>query len=297
EIALDSGPDSYLVPAHIWTPGFAALSSQSGFDSIDACYGDLAGHIFAVETGLSSDPAMNWRVSSLDRFRLTSNSDAHSPGKLGREATRFSCAPDYFAIRAALETGQGYEGTVEFFPEEGKYHMDGHRACGVRMDPKETIARGGLCPACGRPVTVGVAHRIEALADRRASAHPPATAGTARSLVPLPEILSEITGTGVGSKATTHIYDRTIAALGPELEILDAVPREDIAAIHPLLGEAIGRLRRGSVIRNAGYDGAYGAIGLFGDGELDRLAEGEILFDAPIRRRRKPGTARTGVAV
>ena len=291
EIALDSGPDSYLVPAHIWTPWFAALGSQSGFDSIDACYGDLAGHIFAVETGLSSDPAMNWRVSSLDRFRLTSNSEAHSPGKLGREATRFSCAPDYFAIRSALETGEGYEGTVEFFPEEGKYHMDGHRACGVRLDPKQTIAMGGRCPVCGKPVTVGVAHRVEALANRSeaaAEADPPATAGMVKSLVPLPEILSEITGTGVGSKATIHAYDRTIAALGPELDILDAVPLEDIAAIHPLLGEAIDRLRRGSVIRHAGYDGEYGVITLFEDGELDRRAKGELLFDAPMRRKRKP---------
>jgi DNA helicase II / ATP-dependent DNA helicase PcrA len=120
EVALESGPHSYLVPAHIWTPWFAALGSQSGFDSIHECYGDLSDHIFAVETGLSSDPAMNWRVSFLDRYRLTSNSDAHSPGKLGREATRFSCEPDFFAMRRALETGEGYEGTVEFFPEEGK---------------------------------------------------------------------------------------------------------------------------------------------------------------------------------
>ena len=216
EVALESGPDSYLVPAHIWTPWFAALGSQSGFDSIEECYGDLAGHIFAVETGLSSDPAMNWRVSSLDRFRLTSNSDAHSPGKLGREATRFACEPDYFAIRRALETGDGYIGTVEFFPEEGKYHMDGHRACGVRLDPKETLAMGGRCPVCGRPVTVGVAHRVDALADRsEAEAAPPLTAGAVSSLVPLPEILSEIVGSGVGSKVVTHTYDRAVAALGP----------------------------------------------------------------------------------
>jgi uncharacterized protein (TIGR00375 family) len=292
EIALESGPDSYLVPAHIWTPWFAALGSQSGFDSIEECYGDLAGHIFAVETGLSSDPAMNWRISSLDRFRLTSNSDAHSPGKLGREATRFSCEPDYFAIRRALETGEGYVGTVEFFPEEGKYHMDGHRACGVRLDPKETIALGGRCPVCGRPVTVGVAHRVEALADRsEAEAMPPATAGVVSSLVPLPEILSEMVGSGVASKAVSHTYDRTIAALGPELAVLEDLAVEDVAKVHPLLGEAVTRLRSGDVIRLAGYDGEYGVIRLFQDGELERLAGNQLLFDAPLfsrTRRVKP---------
>jgi uncharacterized protein (TIGR00375 family) len=286
EIALESGPDSYLVPAHIWTPWFAALGSQSGFDSIEECYGDLARHIFAVETGLSSDPAMNWRISFLDRYRLTSNSDAHSPGKLGREATRFSCEPDYFAIRRALETGDGYVGTVEFFPEEGKYHMDGHRTCGVRLDPKETIAMNGRCPACGRPVTVGVAHRVEALADRsEAEAVPPPTAGVVSSLVPLPEILSEIVGNGVGSKAVSHAYDRAVAALGPELAMLEDMPVEDVAKVDPLLGEAVTRLRSGAVIRQAGYDGEYGVIRLFQDGELDRLAGHQLLFDAPLLRR------------
>src|SRR5271170_928670 len=237
EIALASGPESFLVPAHIWTPWFAVLGSQSGFDSIGECYGDLAGHIFAVETGLSSDPAMNWRLSSLDRYRLTSNSDAHSPGKLGREATRFSCEPDYFAIRRALETGEGYQGTVEFFPEEGKYHMDGHRACGVRLDPKETISLGGVCPVCGGRITVGVAHRVELLADRtEAEVSPPSTAGEVTSLVPLPEILSEIVGSGVASKAVTQAYDRATAVLGSELSVLAEVPVEDIAQTAPLLG-------------------------------------------------------------
>ncbi|RIK88357.1 MAG: DNA helicase UvrD [Hyphomicrobiales bacterium] len=293
EVALESGPDSYLVPAHIWTPWFAALGSQSGFDSIEECYGDLSGHIFAVETGLSSDPAMNWRISSLDRFRLTSNSDAHSPGKLGREATRFSCEPDYFAIRRALETGDGYVGTVEFFPEEGKYHMDGHRACGVRLDPTETLALNGRCPVCGKPVTVGVAHRVEALADRsEADAVPPATAGTVTSLVPLPEILSEIVGSGVGSKAVSSTYDRALAALGPELAVLEEMPAEDVAKVDPLLGEAVARLRSGAVIRQAGYDGEYGVIRLFEDGEVDRLAGSRMLFDAPLLRRARPAKPR-----
>ncbi len=288
EVALDSGPDSYLVPAHIWTPWFAVLGSQSGFDSIAECYGDLAHHIFAAETGLSSDPAMNWRVSSLDRYRLISNSDAHSPGKLGREATRFSCAPDYFAIRRALETGDGYHGTVEFFPEEGKYHLDGHRACEVRLDPKETMALDGRCPVCGRPVTVGVAHRVEMLADRDAAqALPPSTAGAVDSLVPLPEILSEIIRSGVASQAVSRAYDRATAALGPELSVLGEVPIEDIARADPLLGEAVARLRSGAVIRQAGYDGEYGVIRLFEDGELDRFTKGDLLFDAPAARPRR----------
>lgn len=287
DVVLESAPHSYLVPAHIWTPWFAALGSQSGFDSIADCYGDLAGHIFAVETGLSSDPQMNWRVSSLDGYRLLSNSDAHSPAKLAREATRFTCAPDYFQILAALRTGEGYGGTVEFFPEEGKYHLDGHRACEVRMDPRETLAQGGRCPVCGRPVTVGVAHRVEMLADRDESAPPPATAGQVTSLVPLPEILSEILGSGVASGMVTKAFERTVAALGPELGILQEVPIEDIAAVGPLLGEAVARLRAGLVIRDAGYDGEYGVIRLFQDGELERQTKGAMLFDIPAAPRRR----------
>jgi DNA helicase II / ATP-dependent DNA helicase PcrA len=286
EITLESGQHSYLVPAHIWTPWFAALGSQSGFDSIAECYGDLADQIFAVETGLSSDPAMNWRVSFLDRYRLTSNSDAHSPAKLGREATRFSCEMDYFAIRRALETGEGYLGTVEFFPEEGKYHLDGHRACGVRLQPTQTIANDGLCPVCQNRVTVGVAHRVEALADRTsAEAQPPATAGEVTNLVPLAEILSEIVGAGAASKAVTHAYDCATALLGPELSVLKEVPVEDIARANSLLGEAIDRLRAGTVIRQAGYDGEYGVIRIFDDDELDRFTRGGLLFDAPRRGR------------
>ena len=287
EIALESGPGAYLVPAHIWTPWFAALGSQSGFDSIAECYGDLSGHIFAVETGLSSDPPMNWRVSFLDRYRLTSNSDAHSPGKLGREATAFDCDMDYFALRRALETGEGYSGTVEFFPEEGKYHLDGHRKCEVRLTPKETLQNGGRCPVCGEKVTIGVEHRVELLADRDTVVTPPATAGTVSNLVPLPEMLSEIAASGVGSKTVERLYDRVIGALGPELSILGEVPVEDIArAESSVLAEAITRLRAGKVIRDAGYDGEYGVIRLFEDGELKKL--GGMLFDAPVERRAPP---------
>jgi DNA helicase-2/ATP-dependent DNA helicase PcrA len=287
EITLESGPGAYLVPAHIWTPWFAALGSQSGFDSIADCYGDLSDHIFAVETGLSSDPPMNWRVSFLDRYRLTSNSDAHSPGKLGREATAFDCDMDYFALRRALETGEGYVGTVEFFPEEGKYHLDGHRKCEVRLTPKETLANGGRCPVCGEKVTIGVEHRVEVLADRDVVVTPPATAGAVSNLVPLPEVLSEIAASGVGSKTVERMYDRVVGALGPELSILGEVPVEDIArAESSVLAEAITRLRAGKVIRQAGYDGEYGVITLFEDGELK--GRGGMLFEAPVARRAPP---------
>ena len=291
EIALESGPEAFLIPAHIWTPWFSALGAQSGFDSIAACYGDLAGHIFAVETGLSSDPEMNWRVSSLDRYRLTSSSDAHSPAKLGREATCFLGAPSWQGLRAALEHGEGYGGTVEFFPEEGKYHLDGHRACHVCLDPKETLALDGRCPVCGKPLTIGVAHRVELLADRAAPAPPP-TAGAVTSLVPLPEILGELHACGPASQRVGRSYDRLLAALGPELEVLTETPLEDIAALHPLLGEAVGRLRAGQVHRAAGYDGEYGTIHLFAADELATRTEGALLFDAPVRRHRRAVAAK-----
>jgi DNA helicase II / ATP-dependent DNA helicase PcrA len=286
EITLESGPGAYLVPAHIWTPWFAVLGSKSGFDSITECYGDLADHVFALETGLSSDPPMNWRLSILDRFRLVSNSDAHSPGKLGRETTLYDTDLDYFAIRRALETGQGYVGTVEFFPEEGKYHLDGHRKCNLRTTPEETAANGGRCPVCGQPTTIGVLNRIEALADRgEDNAPPPATAGEVTNLVPLPEILSELAGSGPSSKTVERNYDRLIGTLGPELAILKTIPIEDIArAESSLLAEAITRLRAGKVIRDAGYDGEYGVIRLFEQSELRRAMAGGVLFDVPVAK-------------
>jgi len=287
EIALEVSPEAYLVPAHIWTPWFAVLGSKAGFDSVDECYRDLADHVFALETGLSSDPAMNWRLSELDRFRLVSNSDAHSPSKLGRETTLFDCDMDYFSIRAALETGRGYVGTVEFFPEEGKYHLDGHRKCNVRLTPEESAAHDNRCPVCGQPLTIGVLNRIETLADRsEAEAAPPVTAGEVTSLVPLSEVLSEIESTGPASKAVTRHYDRLIDSLGPELWILRSAPLEDIARNgSSLLAEALARLRAGKVIRDAGYDGEYGVIRLFEEHELQRRARGGVLFDMAVPER------------
>ncbi|HYQ67791.1 UvrD-helicase domain-containing protein [Actinophytocola sp.] len=279
EITLESSEHGYLVPAHLWTPWFAVLGSKSGFDAVEDCYADLADHIFAVETGLSSDPAMNWRVSSLDRYRLVSNSDAHSPPILGRESTVFDTELDYFAVRSALETGDGLAGTVEFFPEEGKYHVDGHRKCGVRLDPEETRALGGVCPACGKPVTVGVLSRVEELADRP-DGHRPDGAPEFHNLVPLPEIMSEIVGTGPKSKKVLAEIDKLTATFGPELSILAEVPPAEFERGWPLLAEAVTRLRRGEVIRDAGYDGEYGEIRLFEPGELvsRRLVAAPDLF-------------------
>jgi DNA helicase-2/ATP-dependent DNA helicase PcrA len=272
DITLSADPGCFLVPAHVWTPWFAVLGSKSGFDAVQDCYADLAGHIFAVETGLSSDPAMNWACSSLDSYRLVSNSDAHSPPMLGREATVFNTDLDYFAMAAALRTGNGLEGTIEFFPEEGKYHLDGHRKCGVRVDPEQTRALDTICPQCGKPLTVGVLHRIAELADRPAGFRPPGAAGFT-SLVQLPEIVGEILATGPKSKKVTGEVGRLVAALGPELSILRETPLDDLRrAGGSLLSEGIARLRRGEVIRDAGYDGEYGTIRLFQPGELGGAA-------------------------
>ncbi|MFY1625789.1 UvrD-helicase domain-containing protein [Micromonospora sp. WMMD735] len=290
EITLDASPDGYLVPAHIWTPWFSALGSKSGFDAIADCYADLAEHVFAVETGLSSDPAMNWRVGSLDRYRLVSNSDAHSPPALAREATVFSSARDYFAIRDALRTGDGLAGTIEFFPEEGKYHADGHRLCGVNWAPERTRAAGGRCPECGKPLTVGVLSRVEELADRP-DGHRPEHARDVTHLVPLAEILGEINKVGPRSKKVEGKLNELVAALGPELEILTRTPVDEISRVGgELLGEGIGRLRRGDVRRVPGFDGEYGVITLFDPAELGGAAGSgqETLFDVPVPAQRRP---------
>ena len=282
EIVLESGDDAYLVPAHIWTPWFAMFGSKSGFDTVDECFGDLARHVFAIETGLSSDPAMNWRLSQLDRYRLVSNSDAHSPAKLGREATRFTGALDYFALRRALETGEGFGGTVEFFPEEGKYHLDGHRKCGVRLTPPESRAHGGRCPDCAGPLTIGTMNRVDELADRPDGFTPEGHDPFA-SFIPLPELIGEIEGVGPGSKQVARVYERVIDGVGPELFILDEAPLEELRTHgSELLAEAVARMRAGDVIRDPGYDGEYGTIRVFEPRELARRTCVGTLFDAEV---------------
>lgn len=272
EITLASSPDAFLIPAHIWTPWFSALGSQSGFDSISECFADLAPHIFAVETGLSSDPAMNWRLSALDRYALVSSSDAHSPEKLGREANLFDCDLSYFAMRDALRArGTGFLGTLEFFPEEGKYHADGHRKCGVVMTPEEAATCGKICPRCGKPLTGGVLGRVAALADRPEGFRPESAKPFA-SLVPLVEVLGEVLGVGAGSKRVAGACQQLVSRVGPELTVLQDAPLEDVGREGPpLLAEALRRMRAGEVRRQAGYDGEYGVVRMFDEDERLRL--------------------------
>ncbi len=277
EIVLEVDDRCHLIPAHIWTPWFSILGSKSGFDSLEECFTDLTPHIFAVETGLSSDPPMNWRVSWLDSYTLISNSDAHSPQKLAREATLFDTELCYDALFDALRSGDPaqFQGTIEFFPEEGKYHLDGHRKCGICWEPVETIANEGRCSNCGKPVTVGVYHRVEELADRAPGARSPSAAPFA-SLFPLPEALGEVLGVGPNSKRVQSEYLRLLGRLGPELSILRELPLEEIgAAGGPLLAEGIRRMRAGEVHAQSGYDGEYGVIRMFAD-EADQLSSFQI---------------------
>ena len=269
EIVLETDDRCHLIPAHIWTPWFSMLGSKSGFDRVEECFGDLTDHIFALETGLSSDPPMNWRVSNLDRYTLVSNSDAHSPPKLAREATLFDTERAYDALFQAMKSGDPstFKGTIEFFPEEGKYHHDGHRKCGVSWTPKITLAHDGLCPVCGKPVTVGVLHRVEELADRPEGGKPART-HPFHSLIPLPEIISELVGVGVNSKRVQREFFRLLGALGSELRILQELPLDEIAAVGgERLAQGIGRMRRGQVNAQAGFDGEYGVIRIFDNRE------------------------------
>ncbi|MBN1128376.1 MAG: UvrD-helicase domain-containing protein [Chitinispirillaceae bacterium] len=296
EIALESDPKAMLIPAHIWTPWFSALGSKSGFDSIEECYGDLTKHIHAVETGLSSDPAMNRRLSSLDPFALVSSSDAHSPSKLGRECTVFETDLSYDGIYRALsgENDAGLAGTIEFFPEEGKYHADGHRKCGVRFLPEETAARKGLCPKCGKPLTVGVLSRVEELADRKAGLKPPRSRPY-KSLVPLTEIIGEALDVGPASGRVEESYRTLLSKIGSEFSILlDADLKEIARAGGGLVAEGVRRMRAGEVAIDAGYDGEYGTVKLFTAAELNSIAGQENLFGAaaaqpPAKTRRSAG--------
>ena len=264
-MGLECHPESILIPAHIWTPWFSLFGDKSGFDSLEECFGDLSGELFALETGLSSDPPMNWRLSALDRLTLVSNSDLHSPAGLARDANLFHGAPDYFRMRCGLRSKDPAVcgGTIDLFPEAGKYHYDGHRNCGVVLEPEETQELGGFCPKCGKPLTVGVLHRVVELADRPKGFHP-ANALPHEYVIPLPELLAEIHGTAATAAKVKRHYMESLTSFGAEMTILRVLPPETFErAGEAHLAEAIRRVRRGEVTREPGFDGQYGRIRVF----------------------------------
>ena len=265
QMVLDVSAECALVPAHAWTPWYSVFGANSGFDSLEECYGEAASAIFAIETGLSSDPAMNWRWSALDRIALISNSDAHSPSRIAREASVFETEMTYRAVLDAIRAGDPsrFLFTIEFFPEEGKYHYDGHRECGVLWEPAETRRHGGRCPGCGKPVTVGVLHRVECLADRPAGCTPPRPI-PAKHLVPLAEIIGEALGIGAESAGVEAEWRKLVAAGESELAVLMDLPEADLARVTPpKILEGIRRMRAGQLSITPGYDGVYGKVNLF----------------------------------
>ena len=280
ELTLTACPEAVFIPAHIWTPHFSLFGAFSGFQTMEECFEDLTPHIHAVETGLSSDPPMNWQVSALDSYTLVSNSDAHSPQKLGREANLLDCGLSYPALKHAMETGEGFGGTIEFFPEEGKYHLDGHRNCGVCLTPQEAESLGGLCPVCGKKLTIGVQHRVEELADRPLG-QPRPQQKPFESLAPLPEVIAACTGASETSKKTQARYQAMLQQLGSEFYILRQAGFEDIQRVAgPAVAEGIRRLRLGQVERVPGYDGAFGHVVLLTPAERQALEGQTSLFGA-----------------
>jgi DNA helicase-2/ATP-dependent DNA helicase PcrA len=266
-LAKEADERNVLIPAHAWTPWFSVFGSMSGFDSLEECFGDNAKHIFAIETGLSSDPEMNWRLSRLDNISFISNSDSHSLPNLGREANVFDAELSYAGIIEAIKSRDPgrFLRTIEFFPEEGKYHYDGHRLCGVSLNPKETKKLSKRCPACGREITVGVMSRVEELADRPEGYRDPKRVPFVK-LILLQEIIAEALGVGKSSKKVKEEYERMISSLGPEIRLLSELPVENIRAVSgERIAEGISRVRQGKISIRPGYDGEYGKIAIFGE--------------------------------
>lgn len=272
KIVLTSSPNCLVVPAHIWTPWFSLFGSMSGFDSIEECFEEYTKYIYAGETGLSSDPEMNWRLSALDKINLISNSDAHSPTKIGREANIFDCELSYNDIANCIrrKDSKKFLATIEFFPEEGKYHFDGHRKCGIRFSPSETIKYKGICPKCKNPLTVGVMHRVEKLADRKIFKKP-ADSPNSVHLIPLEEIIAAVYGTSVGTKTVESNYQNLIKNLGTEFEILQDLPISEIEKFSSKeMADGISRLRQGKVELLPGFDGEYGKILIFEEAQKEK---------------------------
>lgn len=266
KIMLDIDPQVFIIPAHIWTPWFSMFGSKSGFNTVEECWEELSEKITCVETGLSSDPAMNWRLSCLDRMTLVSNSDAHSPSKIGRECNVFDCELSYESVVDTLKSKDPKRllYTIEFYPEEGKYHIDGHRLCGVAMTPEESKKHKDLCPKCGKPLVLGVLHRVDELADRPVG-YKPHDAIPFKNLIPLGEIIADVRGVGVASKLVQKEYEAILSAFGNELDVLSNVPQQDLLkVISAATAKGIMAAREGRVSIAPGYDGEYGKIKVSG---------------------------------
>ncbi len=285
KIILEADPKCFLTPCHCWTPWFAIFGSMSGFNSVEECFEELSGEIFALETGLSSDPAMNWRLSQLDKYTLISNSDAHSLPNLGREANVLEIKPEklsYDEIKRILKEKdkEKFLYTIEFFPEEGKYHYDGHRLCQIRLSPKETKKYNGICPVCGKPLTIGVLSRVEALADRKEGFVPPNTVPF-KSLVPLREIIAEALGRGKATKLVVEEYEKLVSGGGNEFKILLDLSEAELAKMTlPKIVEGVMKARRKELFVLPGYDGEYGKVKIFsGEEKPDLPFSQQNLFD------------------
>jgi uncharacterized protein (TIGR00375 family) len=282
KICFDINQNAMVVPAHAWTPWFAVFGSKSGFNSLEECFEEMAPHIFAIETGLSSDPAMNWRLSQLDKITLISNSDAHSLANLGREANVFEIADntDLYARIARIlreKDKDKFLYTIEFFPEEGMYHFDGHALCGTRMSPEETKKQKGLCPVCKKPLTIGVLNRVSELADR-GEKEKPASAISYKSLVPLAEIIAEALDKGKNTKGVIREYDNILSKGGSEFKILLDSSYDELKKITlPEIVEGIKRVRAGKLIIEPGYDGVYGTVRIFSDKERKGFEQKKLL--------------------
>jgi uncharacterized protein (TIGR00375 family) len=271
-----------LIPAHAWTPWFGVFGSKGGYDSLQDCFEELTTHIFAIETGLSSDPLMNWRCSMLDKIALVSNSDAHSTAKLGREANvmEFESEKDitYDSIMNKIKNQQ-IKYTVEFFPEEGKYHYDGHRDCQFVCHPSETKKHHGLCPKCKKPLVIGVMNRVEELADRTEEQARVLKRVPYKNLVPLPEVIADVFEVGVSSKAVQSEYNNLLKKLGNEFYILINAKLPEIEkAGSKEIADAIDRVRRGDIFVQPGYDGEFGVIKVFEDGKRQRKVQQQSLL-------------------
>lgn len=286
EIVLESSDKAFLIPAHIWTPWFSLLGSKSGFDSIEECFEELTEHIFALETGLSSDPPMNGRVSGFDNRTFVSNSDAHSPEKLGREANLFNTDLSFEGVRSAIKTGDPdrFLGTFEFNPEQGKYYLDGHRKCDVYLRPSQTNAMEGKCPICGKMLTKGVLNRVETLSDRPEGMAPERKQASVR-LMTLSDILSEIFRVGPNTKRVKNNHDTLISKFGCEFKLLNDVSIDELDRFGgPLLAEAIRKMRSNEVDIMPGYDGRYGKIRIFNNQERQRLMKKSSFVSLPKQK-------------